>query len=73
MTEEVKYKFDYNIDTLFLNPRQDPMNVRGTETSSQRDRRAHSVENGIAAELSSTHRIRFMMKNRIKTTLLKKQ
>lgn len=46
------------------------MNVSGTETHNQRDRRASNVKNGTAAELPLDHKIRFMTK-KIPNTILK--
>ena len=51
------------------NPKTEPINVRGTETRNHSDRRAMSVENGTAAELSLPHNIKFITKNKLKTNL----
>lgn len=53
---------------LFLKPKTDPTNVSGTETRNHSESNATRVENGMAAELSFAHNIRFNTKKIVNTT-----
>lgn len=58
--------------TLFLNPKNAPTNVRGTDTSSHNASKPTKVLKGTAAELSLAHNTKFIMKNKPNTILQSK-